>query len=64
MRHQTATALDGEDQLISQAIVTVARRLFADFQPAVSMPEVLMTILQCRHDLDTDPMAHSPNSND
>jgi len=40
---------------MSQALATVTRRLYADFQPDVSMAEVLITVLQCRSDLDAVP---------
>jgi hypothetical protein len=43
--------------LISQALASVTRRLYADFQPDITMADVRATVRQCRHDLDivTDP---------
>jgi hypothetical protein len=42
---------------MSQALASVTRRLYADFQPDITLAEVLTTVRQCRHDLDvvTDP---------
>jgi hypothetical protein len=42
---------------MSQALASVTRRLYADFEPDITMTEVLTTVRQCRHDLDvvTDP---------
>jgi hypothetical protein len=42
---------------MAQALASVTRRLYADFQPDATMAEVLATVRQCRHDLDivTDP---------
>ena len=43
--------------LTSQDLASVTRRLYADFQPDITLAEVLSTVRQCRHDLDvvTDP---------
>ena len=45
------------ENLISQALASVTRRLYADFQPDITLADVCTTVLQCRHDLDvaTDP---------
>jgi hypothetical protein len=42
---------------MSEALASVTRRLYADFQPDITMADVRTTIRQCRHDLDvvTDP---------
>jgi len=40
---------------MSQALASVTRRLYADFQPDTTMAEVLTTVQQCRHDLDVVP---------
>jgi hypothetical protein len=41
----------------SQALASVTRRLYTEFQPNTTMAEVLTIVQQCRHDLDvvTDP---------
>jgi hypothetical protein len=41
--------------LMPQALADVTRRLYADFQPDITVVEVLTTVLQCRHDLDVVP---------
>jgi hypothetical protein len=46
--------------LISQALASVTRRLYADFQPDITMTDVLSTVRQCRHDLDIVPDAALP----
>jgi hypothetical protein len=45
------------ESLMSEALASVTRRLYADFQPDITMADVRTTIRQCRHDLDvvTDP---------
>jgi hypothetical protein len=40
---------------MSQALASVIRRLYADFQPNITMTEVLITVRQCQHDLDVVP---------
>ena len=42
---------------MSQALASVTRRLYADFQPDITMADVRATVRQCRQDLDvvTDP---------
>lgn len=38
---------------MSQALASVTRRLYAEFQPDLSMAEIRTTVRQCRHDIDT-----------
>jgi hypothetical protein len=40
---------------MTQTLACVIRRLYADFQPDITMAEILITVLQCRHDLDVVP---------
>ena len=48
------------ESLMSQALASVTRRLYADFQPDITMAEVLSSVRQCRHDLDVVPDAALP----
>ena len=45
------------ESLISQALASVTRRLYADFQPDITMADVCTTVRHSRQDLDivTDP---------
>jgi hypothetical protein len=38
-----------------QTLADVIRRLYADFQPDITMTEILSTVRQCRRDLDVVP---------
>jgi hypothetical protein len=40
------------ESLMRQALANVTQRLYADFEPDVTMAEVLTTVRQCEHDLD------------
>jgi hypothetical protein len=37
------------------ALASVIRRLHGDFQPDITMTEIVNTVLQCRNDLDAVP---------